>query len=82
MARTEKQIGEMSIEEEWKLYRKEVIHKDANEVQVKVMKSAFFAGAFVSQSMTIAIVDNYTEEVAEMILGKLHEDTKTELTKG
>jgi len=69
-----------SFADEWEVYRTMVIPKEAGEVQVRVMKEAFYAGAYVAQSMSLVIGERYKyDEYMEQKMAELYNDVRAEV---
>ncbi len=69
-----------SFADEWEIYRTMVIPKEAGEAQVRVMKEAFYAGAYIAQSMSLAIGGLYTsDEIMEQKMAELYNDVRAEV---
>ncbi len=64
MEKIKKQTTEVvgTFKSEWELYKKMVIPKEASAMQIEIMKEAFYAGAFVAQSMSLIIAGIYESD--------------------
>ena len=71
------------MNEEWEYYRQIVIPQNAPPVQLKTMREAFFAGAFVYATKVLQIVDVYdNDELAETRMEQLFKEVQAEVKKG
>ena len=70
------------VDTQWTRFEKEVIHKEAPEIQKEEIKKAFFAGAFVSFSAMINTADLEEKQAVKIIesLAKELEDYRVNVS--
>jgi len=62
----------MSVEKNWKLYRKMVLPKDMNPLQLEYCKGTFYA-AYNAAMIDLCVKPNSAEEMKEVVLGIVSE---------
>lgn len=62
-----------TIQEQWNIYRAEVVPANAPDIQVTECRVAFYAGAHVMLNSAIELAD-LTEEVGGKILSGYHDE--------
>jgi len=79
---TKEQDKILTITDEWYKFRSMVAPKGATQVQLRVMRTAFFAGAFVAQLKNLEIVSKTeNDEIAEMEMMKMNKEVEIEVRK-
>jgi len=71
-------MSEMTIQENWEGYRKDIVHPEAGPEQLQETKMAFYGGASSILDILLAISDDdeYTDDAALAILESLKEEAR------